>query len=65
MAEKREVCTCTKCGNEAEMTVSCAWVDVEEKPGVSVRKQEETRTCPECGAEAKKILNLETLADKL
>jgi len=27
MAEKIEVCHCEKCGNEAEMTVSCQMVE--------------------------------------
>ncbi len=29
MAEKKvEVCMCDKCGNEAEMTITCTMVDV-------------------------------------
>ena len=41
MADKVEVCMCEKCGNEAEMTISCQWVDVQahpEKPGKNKKK---------------------------
>lgn len=54
--EKKEVCTCTKCGNEAEMTVTCEWVDVEESPGIVKKKQKETKKCSVCGNEADMII---------
>ncbi|MFP5213244.1 MAG: hypothetical protein ACLGPL_07680 [Acidobacteriota bacterium] len=55
MAEKREVCTCVKCGNEAEMTITCEMVNVEEK-GTVQQKQKETKVCSVCGNEASMIL---------
>ena len=57
MAEKKEVCTCTKCGNEAEMTVVCELVEVEEK-GKAKKKEKQTRTCTVCGNEADMIVDL-------
>ncbi len=58
MSEKKEVCTCTNCGNEAEMIIKCELVDVEEE-GSKVRKQRETRTCSSCGNEADMIIDFE------
>ena len=58
MAEKREVCQCTKCGNEAEMIVTCEWVDIEVAPGSTKQQQKETRTCTVCGNEADMIIDL-------
>ncbi len=55
--EKREVCHCEKCGNEAEMTITCQLVDVEAAPGKTVKKQQETRTCTVCGNEANMIID--------
>ena len=57
MADKVEVCMCEKCGNEAEMTVSCQWVDVETPTGEVQKKQKETRTCKVCGNEADMIID--------
>ena len=33
MAKKKfkQICTCENCGNEAEMIVTCEWVEVEEE----------------------------------
>jgi hypothetical protein len=59
MTEKREVCKCTNCGNEAEMIISCELVDVEDKPGTVTKKQKETRTCQHCGNEADMIIDFE------
>jgi hypothetical protein len=58
MSEKREVCTCTNCGNEAEMVVTCQLIDVEEK-GKTVKKQKETRKCTSCGSEADMIIDFD------
>lgn len=55
--EKREVCMCEKCGNEAEMTVSCQLVDVEGPAGSTVKKEKQTRTCTVCGNEADMIID--------
>jgi len=57
MAEKREVCTCTKCGNEAEMIVTCELVEVETPTGAKQKKQRETRVCTHCGNEADMIID--------
>jgi hypothetical protein len=40
MADKVEVCMCEKCGNEAEMTISCQWVDVQAASGEIQKKTE-------------------------
>lgn len=58
MTEKREVCKCTNCGNEAEMIVTCELVSVEVSPGAVQDKQKETRTCTVCGNEADMIIDL-------
>ncbi len=58
MSEKREVCTCTNCGNEAEMIVTCQLVDLEEK-GATVKKKKETRKCTSCGSEADMIIDFD------
>jgi hypothetical protein len=57
MADKIEVCMCEKCGNEAEMTISCQWVDVQAPSGETQKKQKETRTCKVCGNEADMIID--------
>ena len=59
MTEKREVCTCTNCGNEAEMVVTCQWIDVEETSGEKKKKQRETHKCTVCGNEADTIIDFE------
>ena len=60
MAEKREVCACTNCGNEAEMVVTCQLVEVEESPSIVRKKEKQTRTCTVCGNEADMIVDLES-----
>lgn len=60
MAEKREMCTCTNCGNEAEMVVTCQLVEVEEAPSVIIKKEKQTRTCTVCGNEADMIVDLQS-----
>ncbi|MDY6908813.1 MAG: hypothetical protein SWC40_02500 [Thermodesulfobacteriota bacterium] len=52
MSEMRQVCHCENCGSEADMIVTCEWVEVEKEPGVVSRKKKETRTCTVCGNEA-------------
>jgi hypothetical protein len=59
MTEKREVCTCTKCGNEAEMTVTCEFIEVPVAPNVVKKKQKETRVCTVCGNEADMIIDFD------
>ena len=59
MTEKKfkQVCTCENCGNEAEMVITCEWVEVEEiekkaKASGSPQKTKGTGTCTNCGNEA-------------
>ena len=56
MAQMVKVCTCDNCGNEAEMTITCKEIDIEQQSGVKGRMQQETRVCQVCGNET-------TLAD--
>jgi hypothetical protein len=59
MADKVEVCMCDKCGNEAEMTISCQMVEVKTEAGATQKKQKETRTCKVCGNEADMIIDFD------
>lgn len=59
MADKVEVCMCDKCGNEAEMTITCQWVDVPTASGKVEKKQKETRKCKVCGNEADMIIDFD------
>ncbi len=60
MTEKKfkQICECTKCGNEAEMTVTCNLVeDVAEKAAPQIvpeakGKAEGHAVCSHCGGEA-------------
>lgn len=56
--ERREVCTCDKCGNEAEMTIKCEMVEIPEA-GVMKKKQKETRVCKVCGNEADLVIDFD------
>lgn len=56
MTTLRQTCHCENCGNEADMVVTCTWIDVEEQPGVISKKKKETRKCTICGNEADMIL---------
>lgn len=57
MSTLRQVCHCDNCGNEADMVVTCTWVDVQEEPGKVSKKKKETRKCTICGNEADMILD--------
>ena len=62
--EKKEVCQCKNCGNEAEMVFTCTLPDIEaesETPAQSAepttepqhpKKAKGTATCTHCGNEA-------------
>ncbi len=50
---------CEKCGNEAEMTISCTMVDVQAASGKIEQKKKETRTCKVCGNEADMIIDFD------
>lgn len=56
---KREVCHCEKCGNEAEMTITCQLIEVEEAPSVVKKKEKQTRHCTVCGNEADMIIDFD------
>ena len=65
MAEKKykQVCTCENCGNEAEMVVTCEWVEVEEaekkmKAENIPQQVKGTGTCTNCGNEAEAWVDL-------
>lgn len=59
MADKVEVCMCDKCGNEAEMTIKCEMVDVQNPAGEVKQKKKETHTCKVCGNEADMIIDFD------
>jgi hypothetical protein len=55
--EKKQVCRCENCGNEAEMVVTCSLEDHEPEaseapPASQGRKVKGTATCTHCGNEA-------------
>jgi hypothetical protein len=59
--KKTLVCFCENCGNEAEMTIKCEEVVIEEKPSQPVSKPEQgkqTLVCTQCGNEADMIVDL-------
>ncbi|MCG8532779.1 MAG: hypothetical protein MI749_19270 [Desulfovibrionales bacterium] len=52
-----QVCTCENCGNEAEMILSCTWVDLNQTIGKQRKskqrhKDHPTKDCTLCGNEA-------------
>jgi hypothetical protein len=59
MADRVEVCMCEKCGNEAEMTVTCKMVEIPGPSGEVTKKQKETYTCKVCGNEADMIIDFD------
>jgi len=59
MAETIEVCHCEKCGNEAEMTISCRMIEVQTASGETRSTQRETRICKVCGNEADLIIDFD------
>jgi hypothetical protein len=64
----RQVCTCEKCGNEAEMIITCSLEPVEEetrKEGATGESAKQTRkkipgqaTCTHCGNEAEILIDI-------
>ncbi len=53
----KQVCTCEKCGNEAEMVITCTMEEEnhehkEKPPETSEKKVKGTGTCSACGNEA-------------
>ena len=59
MTEKVEECHCEKCGNEAEMVVTCQMIEVKTPTGETKKKQRETRTCKVCGNESDLIVDFD------
>ena len=57
-----EVCKCEKCGNEAEMTVTCEIVTLksETKEGKEsgTKQEKKSFTCINCGNEASMIIDM-------
>ncbi len=50
-----EVCTCEKCGNEAEMVITCEFIPVEEGKK-EIKRERRSITCKHCGNEAEMII---------
>ncbi len=59
MPELTKECHCDVCGSEAEMTITCKMIEVENPSGVKMKKQVETRTCKVCGNEADMIIDFD------
>ncbi|HBH87675.1 MAG TPA: hypothetical protein DDY17_08775 [Syntrophaceae bacterium] len=57
MEDKREECHCDKCGNEAEMTITCQTIEIEDQSGAKKKVQQETRTCTVCGGEMVTVID--------
>lgn len=57
-SRKTMVCTCEKCGNEAEMTVKCEEVMAAKPPAIPRPPEQIKRTvvCSRCGNEADLIV---------
>jgi hypothetical protein len=60
--QRVEVCKCTNCGNEGEMTVTCELIDVpvEEKKAAKkvIHQEHKSFTCTKCGNESDMIVDL-------
>ena len=48
----RQVCACEKCGNEAEMIITCTLEPVETEAAEEKKKSKGHATCTKCGNEA-------------
>lgn len=57
MEERREVCVCENCGNEAEMIIKCYYVKADDRPEAVQKK--EVKVCSICGNEANLIVESE------
>jgi hypothetical protein len=62
-SKKTMVCTCENCGNEAQMTIKCEEVVLEQKPAEpaappETKQVKHTITCTQCGNEADMIVDL-------
>jgi hypothetical protein len=51
MGKTVQECVCEKCGNEADMTITCQSIEVEDSSKAKTKMQQETRTCTVCGGE--------------
>lgn len=63
IVQKKEICRCVNCGNEAEMVFTCSLPDAEDPPAAAsesrkqtaagtTRHMKATGTCSHCGNEA-------------
>lgn len=57
MQDRREECHCDKCGNEAEMTITCQMIEIKDRSGAKKNVQQETRTCTVCGGEMVAVID--------
>ena len=62
LIEKKQLCKCENCGNEAEMTFVCTLPDENEKTASEEKKSAQqvkgTATCTSCGNEADMWIDL-------
>ncbi len=57
MESRKEECHCDKCGNEAEMTITCQMIEIKDRSGAKKNVQQETRTCTVCGSEMVAVID--------
>ena len=57
METRIEECHCDKCGNEAEMTITCESIEREDRSGAKKKVQQEIRTCSFCGDEVVTVID--------
>ena len=57
MENRTEECHCDKCGNEAEMTITCQMIETKDRSGAKKKVQQETRTCTVCGTEMVAVID--------
>jgi hypothetical protein len=70
MPEKKfkQVCTCTNCGNDAEMEITCSLQEVPDEPLIATPTTEATEkhlaeghgVCSHCGNEADMWIDIES-----
>jgi hypothetical protein len=57
MENRIEECHCDKCGNEAEMTITCQIIAMKDQSGAKKNVQQESRTCTVCGGEMVTVID--------
>ncbi len=58
MADKIQVCSCTSCTDEANMSINCEWVDADQ-PELPLDLMDDQIACVECANEANLSVDLE------